>query len=93
MALNALELVEDLQARSDLSAKDASAVVYTIGRAVESATSNLVTRDQFDARMAELRGELRTDMAELRGELRSEMAALRGEIRTTWRPFEPSSRP
>lgn len=77
MALNALELVEDLQARSDLSPKDASAVVFTITRAIGAATSELVTRDQLDARIA----ELRADFAELKSDTHSQIASVRSEVR------------
>lgn len=80
MALSSIELVEDLQARSDLSAKDASAVVYTISRAMESATGQLVTRDQLDVRLSELKGELKGDIATMRTELKGDIANLRVEM-------------
>ena len=93
MAVSALELVEDLQARSDLTQRDASAVVYTISRALESTTGQLVTRDQLDARLAELRvevaglrTELKGDIASLKAELKSDKADLHSLIRaqTQW---------
>lgn len=79
--VNALELAEDLQARTDFSERDARGVVYAITRAIDDATSKLVTADQFDARSADLRSELRLEMAQLREELKLEMAELRAEVR------------
>lgn len=78
--VNALELTEELQARTDFSERDARGVVYAISRAVETATAKLVTSDQFEARMGELRAELRQEMAQLRAELKIEMAELRNEM-------------
>lgn len=74
--VNALELSEELQARTDFSERDARGIVYAISRAIETATAKLVTSEQLDARVA----ELRADMAELRSELKIEMAGLRGEM-------------
>lgn len=89
MAMNAIELAEDLAARTDFSPRNASGIAHAITRAVESTTAQLVTRDQLDARLAEvkaeiadLRAELRTENASLRAELRTENASLRAEMRT-----------
>ncbi len=81
MALSSAELTEDLEARSDLSQKDASAVVYTISRAVEAATGQLVTNDRLDARLSDLKGDLKGEIASLRTELKGEAAALRTEVK------------
>ena len=86
MAVSTLELVEDLQARSDLTRRDASALVHTMSRLVEETTGQLVTRDQLDARLADLKGELRGDIAALRAEMKSDKADIHSLIRaqTQW---------
>lgn len=76
MAVNAIDLAEELEARTDLGPRNASAIAHAITRAIEATTSQLVTRDQLDARTA----ELRADIAELRAELRTEIGSVRGEI-------------
>lgn len=78
MALTAPEITEDLQARTSFSARDASGVVYTISRMLQDGTANLVTRDQLDARVAELTSQINGSKAELKGEV----AELRSEIKT-----------
>lgn len=89
MAASALELVEDLQVRSVWGNREATAVVHTMERLLDSTTSQLVTRDQLDARMAEQRSDferLRADFAELRAEIKSDKAELHAVIRsqTVW---------
>jgi ribosomal protein L29 len=87
MAVNAIDLAEELQARTDLGARNATGIAHAITRAVEAATSQLVTRDQLDARTAELRAdisdlraEMRTAIADLRAKMRTEIASVRKEI-------------
>ena len=69
MAVNALELTEDLQSRTGLGDREAKGIVRVIVRAVEDGTAQIVTRDHLDAEMAKLRGELRTEIQALRAEV------------------------
>ncbi len=87
--LNTLELAEDLHARTALSERDATGIVRVIARALDDRTSQLVTRDQFDARFAEmearfaeLKSEVKTEIAELRTEVKTEISGLRTELKT-----------
>lgn len=82
MAVSTLELVEESQARSDLTRRDASAIVQILARALEGATGELVTRDHLDARLAELRAELKGGIAALRAELKGDGAGLRAEMKS-----------
>jgi formyltetrahydrofolate hydrolase len=82
-------LAQELQAVTSFTQKDAVGIVKAIAKAIDATTSNLVTRDQFDARFAELearlsdlRAELKTEITDLRAELRTEVSGLRGEIAT-----------
>ena len=69
MAMNALELTEDLQTRTGLGDREARGIVRVILTAVEDGTARVVTRDHLDAEMAKLRGELRSDIQVLRAEM------------------------
>lgn len=92
MAVNAIDLAEELQARTDFSSRNASGIAHAITRALEGTTAQLLTRDQADARFAELPSELKTDIASVRteiasvrteiAELRADNAAMRAESRT-----------
>jgi F0F1-type ATP synthase membrane subunit b/b' len=87
--INTIELAQELQARTSFSQQDATGIVQAIAKALDATMSNLVTREQFDARFAELdariaglRAELKTEIAGLRAELKTEIADLRSEMRT-----------
>ena len=49
---------------------------------VEDLEQRLVTKDYLDARLSELRGELRTDIAAFKSELKSEIAGSRSEFKS-----------
>lgn len=77
------ELAEDLHARTVLSERDVTGIMRVIVRALDDRTSQLVTRDQFDARFAEVDAkfsDLKTEIAELHTELKTDIAVVRTEI-------------
>jgi ribosomal protein L29 len=49
---------------------------------VAEAENRFVTREYLDARLAELKAELKTEISELRTELKTEISELRAELRT-----------
>jgi len=91
--INTLDLAQKLQARTSFSERDAAGIIQTVAEAVDGATSSLVTRDQLDARFAEmdarfseLRADVRTDIAKLKtkiAELKADIqVALRSQMTT-----------
>jgi len=95
--INTIDLAQERQPRTSLSQQDATGIVQTVAKLVAGATSNLVTRDQLDARFAEmearfaeLRADLTTQIARLDSKIDTRIAELRVEFhqairaQTTW---------
>jgi hypothetical protein len=78
MAVNVLDLAEDLKARTDLSEKDARGIVRVIATAVDSATDKLVTREYLDAHLATLRAGMHEALRSQTIWLMSTLIALTG---------------
>ena len=74
--INTIDLAQELQDRTSLSQQDAMGIVQTIAKAVDATASNLVTRDQLDARFA----EMRVEFAELRADVQSQIGKLDSRI-------------
>jgi formyltetrahydrofolate hydrolase len=74
--INTIDLAQELQARTSLSQQDASGIVQTIAKAIDATTSNLVTREQFDARFAEMEARL----AELKADVLGQIGRLETKI-------------
>ena len=76
-------VVQEKLEKAGFDARQAYGLAAVLERdVVRELEEKLVTRDYLDARLAELKSELRTDAASLRTELKTDAASLRTELKT-----------
>lgn len=74
-------VVQEKLEKAGFDAKQAYGIAAVLERdVVRELEQRLVTRDFFEARMADLKSELKTDAASLRSELKTDAATLRTEF-------------
>lgn len=74
-------VVQEKLEKAGFDARQAYGLAAVLERdVVRELEEKLVTRDYLDARLAELKSELRTDAASLRTELKTDAASLRTEF-------------
>ncbi|CCG07232.1 coiled-coil domain-containing protein [Pararhodospirillum photometricum] len=79
-----LKLARHLRERAGFTPESAEATAEAVAEAFVDALNgaDLVSRAYLDARLSDLRAELKGDMAELRAEVKTEIAELRAEVKT-----------